>query len=79
MLETKYEFLKLLRLPHYLVGTLGFPVMFYVLFGVSLAQKSDGPIGAAEYLLASYCIFGVVTAALFAFGAGVAVSARKAG
>ena len=47
--------------------------MFYVLFGVSLAQKSDGPIGAAEYLLASYCIFGVVTAALFAFGAGVAV------
>ena len=73
VLETKYEFLKLLRLPHYLVGTLGFPVMFYVLFGVTLAQKSDGPIGAAEYLLASYCIFGVVTAALFAFGAGVAV------
>lgn len=73
VLETKYEFLKLLRLPHYLVGTLGFPVMFYVLFGVSLAQKSDGPIGMAEYLLASYCIFGVVTAALFAFGAGVAV------
>jgi ABC-2 type transport system permease protein len=73
LLETKYEFLKLLRLPHYLVGTLGFPVMFYLLFGVTLSQKSDGPIGAAEYLLASYCIFGVVTAALFAFGAGVAV------
>ena len=76
MLETRYEFLKLLRLPHYLVGTLGFPVMFYLLFGVSLAQKSDGPIGAAEYLIASYCIFGVVTAALFAFGVGVAVRAR---
>ena len=53
--------------------------MFYVLFGVSLAKKSDGPIGAAEYLLASYCIFGVVTAALFAFGAGVAVERAKAG
>jgi ABC-2 type transport system permease protein len=73
LLETKYEFLKLLRLPHYLVGTLGFPVMFYLLFGISLAKKSDGPIGAAEYLLASYSVFGVVTAALFAFGAGVAV------
>ncbi len=71
--ETKFEFLKLLRVPHYIVGTLGFPVMFYLLFGVSLAQKSDGPIGAAEYLLASYCIFGVVSSALFAFGAGVAV------
>jgi ABC-2 type transport system permease protein len=73
LLETKYEFLKLLRLPHYLVGTLGFPVMFYLLFGISLAKKSDGPIGAPEYLLASYSVFGVVTAALFAFGAGVAV------
>jgi ABC-2 type transport system permease protein len=73
LLETKYEFLKLLRLPHYLVGTLGFPVMFYLLFGVSLAKKSDGPIGAAEFLLASYSVFGVVTAALFALGAGVAV------
>jgi ABC-2 type transport system permease protein len=75
LLETKYEFLKLLRLPHYLVGTVGFPVMFYLLFGISLATKSkgDGPITAAEYLLASYSVFGVVTAALFAFGAGVAV------
>jgi ABC-2 type transport system permease protein len=71
--EARAEFLKLLRLPHYLVGTVGFPVMFYLLFGISLAKKSDGPIGAAEYLLASYSVFGVVTAALFAFGAGVAV------
>ena len=61
-------------LPHYLVGTLGFPVMFYLLFGVSFAAEvRTAPIGAAEYLLASYCIFGVVTAALFAFGAGVAI------
>lgn len=73
LIETKSEFLKLFRLPHYLVGVVGFPVMFYLLFGISLAQKSAGKIGAAEYLLASYCVFGVVSAALFAFGAGVAV------
>jgi ABC-2 type transport system permease protein len=72
-IETKTEFLKLLRLPHYLVGVVGFPVMFYLLFGISLSQKSTGTIGAAEYLLASYSVFGVVTGALFAFGAGVAV------
>ena len=73
LLETKYEFLKLFRTPVYLIGTLGFPVMFYLLFGVAMAPKSNGQIGAAEYLLASYCVFGTVTAALFAFGAGVAV------
>jgi ABC-2 type transport system permease protein len=71
-IETKSEFLKLLRLPHYLVGVVGFPVMFYLLFGISLSNDS-GPIRAADYLLASYCVFGVVSAALFAFGAGVAV------
>ena len=73
LIETRSEFLKLFRLPHYLVGVVGFPVMFYLLFGISLAKKSAGQIGAAEYLLASYCVFGVVSAALFAFGAGVAV------
>ncbi len=74
-LETKYEFLKLLRTPHYSVPVLAFPVMFYLLFGLSFAARSKpgvGGPGPAEYLLASYSIFGVVTAALFAFGAGVA-------
>ena len=59
--------------PHYLVGVVGFPVMFYLLFGISLSRNSGGSITAAQYLLASYCVFGVVSAALFAFGAGVAV------
>lgn len=71
--EARCEFLKLLRLPHYVVGTLAFPVMFYLLFGIGLAQKSGGGIGAAQYLLASYSVFGMITASLFAFGAGVAV------
>jgi ABC-2 type transport system permease protein len=73
-LETKYEFLKLLRTPHYSVPVLAFPVMFYLLFGLSFAGRSKAGVGPgpAEYLLASYSIFGVVTAALFAFGAGVA-------
>jgi ABC-2 type transport system permease protein len=71
-LETKYEFFKLLRTPHYSVPVLAFPVMFYLLFGLSLAGRTKDGVGAAQYLLASYSIFGVVTAGLFAFGAGVA-------
>jgi ABC-2 type transport system permease protein len=73
LIETKSEFLKLFRSPHYLVGVVGFPVMFYLLFGISLSRNSGESITAAQYLLASYCVFGVVSAALFAFGAGVAV------
>ena len=69
-LETRYEFLKLIRQPHYSLGTIGFPLMFYVLFGLSLGRGGNGP-KASEYLLASYAVFGCVTAALFAFGVGV--------
>jgi ABC-2 type transport system permease protein len=69
-LETRYEFLKLMRLPHYSIGTIGFPVMFYLLFGLTLGRGGSGP-KASEYLLASYAVFGGVTAALFAFGVGV--------
>jgi ABC-2 type transport system permease protein len=69
-LETWYEFLKLLRQPHYIGGVIGFPIMFYVLFGLSFSRGASA-LKAAEYLLASYSVFGVVTASLFAFGVGV--------
>ncbi len=39
-LETRYEFVKLLRQPEYTVPTLGFPVMFYLLFGILLGQAA---------------------------------------
>ncbi len=71
-LESKYEFLKLVRLPHFAAPTIGLPVMFYLLFGLSFA-KGDHAAEVATYLLASYSMFGLVTAALFAFGAGVAM------
>jgi ABC-2 type transport system permease protein len=73
-LEAWTEFLKTLRLPHYSGPVLAIPVMFYLLFGLSFGGRAPGQqIGPAEYLLASYSVFGVVTAALFAFGAGVAM------
>lgn len=73
VLEARYEFLKLLRTPHYSVPILAFPVMFYLLFGVTFgASRPAGAVRAGEYLLAGYAVFGMVTAALFAFGVGVA-------
>ncbi len=73
-LEAKYEFLKLLRMPAYAVPTIAFPAMFYLLFGVSFGGgRVTGTMTMSTYLLATYGAFGVIGAALFGFGVGVAV------
>lgn len=72
-LEAKYEFLKQLRLPAYVVPTLGFPLVFYLLFGVALNHGTGGPFDVPTYMLATYGAFGVMNVSLFAFGVGVAV------
>lgn len=70
-LEARFELLKLLRLPGYWVPTVVFPAVFYLLFGLGLPSR--GPIQLTRYLIGSYGAFGVIGAALFGFGAGVAV------
>ncbi|MDA8015868.1 MAG: ABC transporter permease [Thermoanaerobaculia bacterium] len=73
-LETRMEMLKLLRAPSFVVPTFSFPILFYVLFGLLLADKmsSGSATGASAYLLVSYSAFGVIGAHLFALGVGVA-------
>lgn len=71
--ETRSEILKAIRLPAFLVPTIVFPAMFYVLFGLLLNPTTAvGGVSMAAYLLASYGTFGVVGAALFGMGIGVA-------
>ncbi len=65
--ETRYEFLKMLRLRVFSLSVVGFPVMFYLLFGVANRHTEF-----ARYLLASYSCFGMVGASLFGLGAGIA-------
>ena len=77
--EARYEFLKLLRTRTFSLSTIGFPVMFYLLFGVSnRAVILQGSMPLAKYLLAGYCCFGLVGAALFSIGVGLS-SERAAG
>jgi ABC-2 type transport system permease protein len=71
-LEAESEVLKALRLPAYLVPLLAFPAMFYLLFGVSMHLAAVGGVPIAAYLLATYGAFGVMNAALFGFGIGIA-------
>jgi ABC-2 type transport system permease protein len=76
--EIKYEFLKLLRRRSFSLSTIGFPVMFYLLFGVANRHESFGRFDYAKYLLGGYACFGVVGAALFGIGVGLAFE-RTAG
>ncbi len=76
--EIKYEFLKLLRRRTFSLAVIGFPVMFYLLFGVTNRHTGTGSFQIAKYLLAGYSTFGLVGAALFGIGVGLAME-RTAG
>ena len=74
VLEAKYEFLKHVRMPAYALPSITFPVMFYLLFGVMFGGgRPAAGTTVATYLLATYSTFGVIGAALFGFGVGIAV------
>ena len=73
-MELKTEFLKMLRLPAYVIPTLTFPIIFYLFFGVAFrGRTAGGGMSMASYLIATYGAFGVIGASLFGFGVGVAV------
>jgi len=70
--ESRFEFLKLLRLPAYSVSVLAFPVMFYLIFGAVFGGYGVQGLSAAKYMVVGYSAGGVLAASLFGFGAGVA-------
>lgn len=71
--EAKYEIIKQMRIPAFMVPTIGFPIMFYVLFGLVMPASSPNAHYVASYALATYGAFGVIGISLFALGVGVAV------
>ena len=76
--EVKYEFLKLLRTKAFSLSVIGFPVMFYLVFGLSNHGVRLGSVEVAKYLLAGYACSGMASAALFGIGVGLATE-RAAG
>ena len=71
--ETRHEFIRAVRTRTFSLSAIGFPVMFYVLFGIVLnrGNMSSG-VSVAKYMLGGYAVFGIVGAALFSIGIGVA-------
>lgn len=70
--ELRLEFLKLLRLPIYSVATIAFPVMFYILFGGIYGSGEAQGINVGRYMVGTFGAVGVLSAAMFGFGVGVA-------
>jgi ABC-2 type transport system permease protein len=71
--EARFEFVRLLRTRPFSFSVVGFPVVFYVFFGLIMNRGEHiGGVSVAKYTLASYSVFGVVGASLFAIGVGLA-------
>ncbi|MBZ9751409.1 ABC transporter permease [Deinococcus sp. HMF7620] len=71
-LEVRAETLTLLRSPMFLIPTIIFPLLFYVVFGFTYMNQSAGNVRVPMYMLATYGAFGVIGASLFSFGVGIA-------
>ncbi|MBD8528028.1 ABC transporter permease [Pseudomarimonas arenosa] len=71
-LEAWSEFLRNWRTPMFVLPSLCFPVVFYVLFALVLPGQW-GSYQKATYMLATYSVFGIMGPALFGFGVGLAL------
>jgi ABC-2 type transport system permease protein len=71
--EIRFELLKLSRNRSYLLSMIGFPVAFYLLFGVTNKDAVFQGHTIARYLLAGYSCFGAMGSSLFGIGAGLAL------
>jgi len=68
--ESRYECVKQLRMPTQLLFGLGFPVMFYTVFGLLFSRGGGASFGL--YYIAAYGAFGIISGALYGFGVDVA-------
>jgi ABC-2 type transport system permease protein len=73
LVEARYEFVRLLRTRAFSLSVIGFPVVFYLFFGVIMNRgETIHGVSVAKYMLATYAVFGMVGAALFGIGVGLA-------
>ena len=72
LMEIGYEFIRLARTRAYSFSVIGFPLMFYLLFGTG---HRHSPI--AQYLIASYSCLGLGSACLFGIGLGISLERAR--
>jgi ABC-2 type transport system permease protein len=71
--ETKYEFMKLMRVPRFSLMTIAFPLLFYIIYGILLYRSQHiGGLSVPSYMLATFGTFGVIGVCLFGIGVNLA-------
>src|SRR5271157_5485862 len=73
--ETKYELIRTLRMPGFLLPFLVLPVALFLFFGVMLGATKDPKI--ALYLFTGMSVFGIIGPAMFGFGIFVAMDREQ--
>lgn len=68
LLHARWMILELLRQPSYVVSTVSFPALFYVIF--ALPESKD--VGSSNLLMASFSCFAVFGVIFLQFGVGIA-------
>lgn len=71
-MEAWAECLRMARTPAFMLPTLAFPVVFYLMFAVLIPGQWSS-FQKATYLFATYGVFSVIGPALFGFGVGLAM------
>ena len=67
ILNTKWMLMELLRSPSYVVSTIGFPIIFYLIF--ALPEAKD--INSANFIMASFCVFAAFGVFFLQFGVSI--------
>lgn len=71
--QVKAELLAGLRVPEFVIGTVGVPVILYAMFGLPSADMTTSTgVSVAALMVASFTAYGVVSLAIFTFGSEVA-------
>ncbi|GBF07254.1 ABC transporter [Deinococcus aerius] len=67
------ELRRMLRNPMFAIGTVGFPIMFFGLFGLSAVKETtDGGVNVGQIILVSFGTYSLLSLAMFSFGSAVA-------
>ncbi|HET9473188.1 MAG TPA: ABC transporter permease, partial [Steroidobacteraceae bacterium] len=74
--DIRFELIKMIRNPMFVIPTLLFPMMFFVLFGIFMGS-ARGNIEMAKIAFSGYTVFGAMAPGLFGFGVSLAVEREQ--
>jgi len=77
-IETKYEFLRLIRMPMYAGPTLLMPILLYLLIGIMLiGPKVVEDPQLPAFMFAAFLVFAVTSSGMYGFGQAFAIERQS--